>query len=154
MKKIFLFLTVIIFVSCNKNTVFSEFIQISEKGWSVDSSYRFTFDIIDSISLYEIDLMIRNANNFPRQNLWLELKREHNDNITTDSVNICLLDDNGKWIGSSAGSYYDGEYIYKRGMRLSTGRYTYIIRHIMRFDCLPGIKNLGMRVVRKDKYGR
>ena len=138
------------FFSCNGNVVFSEFREISSAGWNKDSVYSFNIEIVDTISSYGIDILLRNTDDFPRQNLWLSITRIKDDKIFTDTVNIDISDHYGRWRGRGIGSYFDNDIIYKENVSFyKSGIYTYQIRHIMRFDNLPGLKYVGMQILKE-----
>ena len=83
-----------------------------------NKSFAFNVEIEDTAASYEIDLMLRNTDVFPRQNLWLKVEQEHNGYlISVDTLNIFLLDHNGKWIGKGLCSKYDNEFIWKQQVR-------------------------------------
>ncbi|MDR2684976.1 MAG: gliding motility lipoprotein GldH, partial [Prevotellaceae bacterium] len=143
--------TVIVFFACNKSVIYSEFYVVPEfVGWSKDSVFTFGFDVEDTVLTYELDFLVRNTDNFPNQNLWLEIVKEHDGKIFIDSVNVFLSDDYGRWRGKGIGSYYDSQLIYKQNVKFyKSGRYTYKIRHLMRVEQLFGIKSFGLQVCRE-----
>lgn len=65
-------------VACNKQQVYSEFHSVEQTGWHVDSLMKYTVDISDSISRYELVITLRHTTQYPYQNLWLfEIGRAH-----------------------------------------------------------------------------
>jgi len=150
-KVIFSFLVAATFFSCNMNVISSEFREISGAGWNKDSIFSFEFNIADTLATYEIIFMVRNTDDFPRQNLWLGIELEKDGRIlSTDTANIFLSDDYGKWRGRGVGSYFDNEFIYKQNVTFyKSGEYTYNLRHIMRFDDLKGLKYVGLKVLKE-----
>ena len=156
-KVIFSFLVAATFFSCNMNVVSSEFREISSAGWHKDSVFPFVFTINDTLATYEIVVMTRNTDDFPRQNLWLGIELEKMDKtLSTDSANLFLSDDYGKWRGrdvkwhGSGGSYFDNEFIYKQNVTFyKSGEYTYNLRHIMRFEELKGLKYIGVKILKE-----
>jgi len=161
MKKVILsFLIAATFFSCNMNVISSEFREISSAGWHKDSVFSFDFTITDTLATYEIVIMTRNTDEFPRQNLWIgtELVKE-SKTLLTDSANLYLSNDYGKWrgrgkwwLGRGVGSYFDNEFTYKDNVTFyKSGKYTYNLRHIMRFEELKGLRYAGLKILKEKK---
>ncbi|MDR0831218.1 MAG: gliding motility lipoprotein GldH [Prevotellaceae bacterium] len=147
-KTLLILLSAFLFFSCNKNVIYSEYNDIS--SWSKDSVFTFNFEISDTISSYELDFLVRNTEDFPRQNLWLQIEKENNGTIFVDTVSVYFIDDYGRWRGKGIGSYYDNNFIYKQNVKFySSGKYTYKIRHLMRTDNLVGIKKFGFQICKE-----
>ena len=72
-RKNYLYLLLVIvsafFVSCNENTIFNEYTTVDNGVWAKDRSFAFNVEVSDTTALYEIDLLVRNIDIFPRQNL-------------------------------------------------------------------------------------
>ena len=160
MKKVILFILVFaIFFSCNRNVISSEFREISNAGWHKDSVFSFDFCVSDTLSTYEIVVMVRNTDDFPRQNLWLGIELgKDNRTLSVDTMEFFLSDDYGRWRGrdakwhGSAGSYFDNDFIYKQNVTFyKSGEYTYNLRHIMRFEKLKGMKYIGLKILKEKR---
>ena len=154
-RKNYLYLLLIIvsvfFVSCNENTIFSEYTTVDNGVWAKDRSFAFNVEVADTSALYEIDLLVRNTDIFPRQNLWLRITKEYRgQEIQCDTVNLFLLDESGKWTGSGSGTCFDNQFVWKRHIRFyKQGSYIFRIAHLMRFDILEGIDRIGLAVVKE-----
>ncbi|PID94800.1 MAG: hypothetical protein CSA89_00505 [Bacteroidales bacterium] len=148
---IILLVLTIAFVSCQRNTVYSEYTTIKDGVWAIDKGFSFSADITDTISTYQISIIVRNSDKFPRQNLWLSIDREHNDCLTTDTVNIFLLDEEGKWRGSGIGSTYDNNLIWQEKTKFPTkGEYKFTFKHLMRIEVLEGIERIGIEIIKEQ----
>ena len=153
-KKYLFFLLAIIsvfLISCTDNTIFDEYTTVDNGVWAKDRSFAFNVEVADTSALYEIDLLVRNTDIFPRQNLWLRITKEYRgQEIQCDTVNLFLLDESGKWIGSGSGTFFDNQYIWKQHIRFyKKGNYIFRIAHLMRFDVLEGIDRIGLAVVKE-----
>ena len=95
-KKYLFFLLAIIsvfLISCTDNTIFDEYTTVDNGVWAKDRSFAFNVEVADTSALYEIDLLVRNTDIFPRQNLWLRITKEYRgQEIQCDTVNLFLLD--------------------------------------------------------------
>lgn len=152
--KSLLFFTIVValvFFSCASNTIFSHYAEIKDGIWATDRSFAFNVEVEDTVSTYEIDILVRNTDVFPRQNLWLSIVQEFNgQEIRRDTVNISLLNEDGKWRGRGLGSSYDNQLIWKQRVRFPRkGSYVYHFSHLMRIDVLEGIERVGIEVVKE-----
>ena len=147
----FSFIVSAMLFSCNQNVVFSEYHNIPSNGWNKDSVFSFEFEIDNTLSNYAIDILVRNTDDFPRQNLWLGIELlKDNKVIFNDTTEFFLSDDYGKWRGKGIGSYFDNKFEYKKNETFyKSGKYICNLRHIMRFENLTGLKYIGLRIEQK-----
>ena len=152
-KVLFFIVAVLLFAACSNRTVFSDYTELDGGVWATDKSFAFNVEIEDTAASYEIDLMLRNTDVFPRQNLWLKVEQEHNGHpISVDTLNIFLLDHNGKWIGKGLCSKYDNEFIWKQQVRFpENGSYIFRFSQLMRIQVLEGIENIGIEVIKEKQ---
>lgn len=149
--KTILIFFILTLTSCRGKVVFSDYVSLPNSQWSKDKSYSFNVNIPDSSKTYELSLLIRNNDSFEKQNLWLSITQEHNGKIKTDTVNIFLLDENGKWRGSGIRNTYDNNLIWRSSYRFSqTGNHIFLFKHLMRSDTLQGIERIGIEVTEKQ----
>jgi len=133
------------------NVISSEFREIPSAGWHKDSVFSFNFNITDTLATYEIVIMTRNTDDFPRKNLWVGLELTQGGRVLlNDTANLILSDDYGKWRGGGIGSYFDNDFIYKQNVTFyKSGEYTYNLRHIMRFEELKGLEYVGVKILKE-----
>ncbi|KGN81776.1 hypothetical protein HW49_03885 [Porphyromonadaceae bacterium COT-184 OH4590] len=156
-KKKTLFGLIIVIISlsaCNNRAVYSDYTEIPSAVWAKDRFFSFNVEIDDVEALYEIDLLIRNNDMFPRQNLWLSAVQEHNGlQIKVDTVNVFLLDEQGKWRGKGLGTGYDNYFIWQQRVKFpAKGNYVFRFGHLMRIDVLEGIERIGIEVIKEKQY--
>lgn len=156
-KKKTLFGLIIVIISlsaCNNRAVYSDYTEIPSAVWAKDKFFSFNVEIDDVEALYEIDLLIRNNDMFPRQNLWLSAVQEHNGlQIKVDTVNVFLLDEQGKWRGKGLGTGYDNYFIWQQRVKFpAKGNYVFRFGHLMRIDVLEGIERIGIEVIKEKQY--
>lgn len=153
MKKQYSLLIIIALVlsSCHGRTVFSDFSEIEGLTWEKGEEYAFNVQIDDPAKVYELSLLIRNNDDFQKQNLWLCITREHNGQIEIDTVNIFLIDEMGKWRGSGLRNTYDNNLIWRANYHFpEAGSYVFRFLHLMRTDSLKGIERIGLEVMEKE----
>jgi len=120
------------------------------QGWHKDSVLHYPVNIDDSISPYEILIVVRNTTEYPYQNLWLFVDEYEEDVcIHRDTIEAMLADEYGRWLGKGSRRYelpllYSGSHRFTR-----TGNHTFTIQQGMRVDCLTGITEVGL-VIKKN----
>lgn len=135
-------------LACTTNDVFLNYQTINKKGWSEDSLCVFNTAITDSVSKYNVYINIRNKGDYPYQNLWLYINSMSPDStITTDTIELYLADQRGKWLGSGIGSVFEMPVLYQQNKKFKkAGIYKYSIIHGMRDSVLVGINDIGIRI--------
>ena len=61
----------ILLFSCQPETLYNQYQVINETEWRKEKVYYFTFEVNDITKPYDVQLYIRNNNQYPYQNLWL-----------------------------------------------------------------------------------
>jgi gliding motility-associated lipoprotein GldH len=145
-----LFLGFITF-SCHQKRVYEDFYSMGGRGWDIDSIARFNVKITEKYSSYNFIIASRNLESYPYSNLWLYLKIQAPDeSIIRDTVEIQLAQPNGKWIGKGTSGVYYNEFEYRSNIIFPLpGEYKISIRNAMRPDNLIGIKDIGIRIVKR-----
>ena len=132
--------------SYNPNN-YSCFADIAPEGWKDTVTFTFTPEIEDSIATGTLNLLVRNTNDYPYSNLWIEIEsREETDSglrTRPDTVCIQLADIYGNWHGSGIGTSYQlkrqvySAYTVRKGDSIR-------IRHIMRPTTISGLEQIGI----------
>ena len=153
LKIILLFGLLVVLGACDRNVVYSTYIDLPPTGWMKDSVYTFEIDVTDTAATYELDLLLRNTDSFESQNLWLFITRLQNGQPwKCDTLNIFIADEMGQWLGSGVGNIHNITVPYKGQLRFAAaGTYTYSIAHAMRCDTLQGITHVGLQLLRLDE---
>ena len=124
---------------------YSSFSAFENEEWSYYQPIEFFVDTLrDSIATGgTLLLSLRHTNGYEYSNLWIELSYQSEDTIKSDTFNIVLADDYGRWRGSGIGpSLQISDTLYRnftirKGMKLH-------LRHIMRPDTLTEIEQIGI----------
>lgn len=154
-KSISFFISVIILSvilsSCNQNTVYNKNVTLPSEGWYKNNAIAFNVHIYDSLENYEFSLITRNTINYRFSNLYIFLITEFpNGNISRDTIECILADDEGKWLGKGWGDIKENDIILKSGLRFPlTGSYKFLIQQAMRVDTLTGINDVGLRIIKE-----
>ena len=156
-KLLALFLTAVLLVSCESDTVFSE-VKAMEGHWGAEEVVEFKIPQLDSLKKYNLFLNIRNTNDYKYNNLFLIVNMNFpNGKTVTDTLEYRMANPDGSWMGQGIGAvkenklWYRG---YKSPFKFSeTGDYNVNIQHAMRKNGdingvvnLEGITDIGFRV--------
>ncbi|MEI6455390.1 MAG: gliding motility lipoprotein GldH [bacterium] len=146
----FLFLFLLLLVSCDPKRVFEENKAIPDRIWRDADKLVFQVDVNDTGIPYNIYLMIRNGTDYPYSNLYLFLKTTLPDGkISRDTIECMLADYDGRWLGSGIGSVKFNKFQFKKGILFSQkGRYLFEFDQAMRVNALQGITDMGLRIDR------
>ncbi|MFP4488769.1 MAG: gliding motility lipoprotein GldH [Bacteroidales bacterium] len=135
-------------VSCSPGDVYTDSRKIPEYSWDKDHELQLKADIQDTISTFDINLVIRTNNNYPYRNIFLFIKTlSPAGQSITDTVEYYLADEKGNWYGSGLGDVNDLSVPFKTSVTFpGSGSYTFNIRHGMREEKLEGVTDIGIRI--------
>jgi gliding motility-associated lipoprotein GldH len=141
------------FTSCNKSVVYSKYQSFKENEWFAKDKAVFEVDITDTKSLSNISLMVRHADGYPYNNLFLFVKTKYPDGkVLSDTMEIILANQKGEWQGSGAGDIFDLKIPIKKNVRfVLPGKYEFSFEQGMRVDPLPLIMDLGFEIEKSEK---
>jgi gliding motility-associated lipoprotein GldH len=144
-----LIFSILLLYSCaDKNRVWQQNANIKDCVWNKDTVLKFNIPTDDTLSLYSLFIDLRNRTDYSFQNLYLFLNiNAPNGNTITDTLNLILARDDGKWIGSGGlfSKFRENIFLYREYIRFpEKGNYSVNIRHGMRKDDLEGIFSVGL----------
>lgn len=149
MRKVVLLAVIsLLLVSCQQGVVFTEFQAISGRGWVVDSVVTFVPVLDDSVARYDMQLIVRHTDRYAYQNLWLfvDVKRD-SVLLRRDTIEAMMANERGEWHGNGV-SKYTLPLVYLAGVPLQFGEYEVVVQQGMREDMLPGITDLGLKLIK------
>ncbi len=153
MKKYLILLVIITLVSCERGVIYDNSVSVSDDGyWNCDTPAVFRVEISDTNTFCKMGILVRNSIQYGYSNLFLFVEETTPDSVVTrDTVEYFLADDYGRWIGSGFSTLYTNLFLYQDSLRYShPGTYTYTVRHGMRDPLLPGITDIGLKLI-QDK---
>lgn len=148
---IFSFFIVLCLFSCSNDTVFDQYISIENRTWDYDQKPTFTIDVKDSTARYNIYINIRHSTDYDYSNIYV-LLHEKGPKLIDSSYRkeIKLAELDGRWLGKSAASLYEVEYLAKENFTFpDTGFYTFSVEQNMRENPLKDIVDIGLKVIKK-----
>lgn len=138
-------------LSCqNKNTLFEDIERI-DNNWKKNNAKSFSIPILNKDGKYDLQLIIRNNNQYPYRNLYIftEIISPKGDSVI-DTLEYQLADVTGKWLGSGMGEIKQNTLIFKENISLQdTGKYKVNISHAMRENNLKGLEDISLMVEKK-----
>lgn len=154
-----LFLTVVMLVSCESNTVFSDS-QAMDGHWGADEVVQFKLPQLDSLKKYNLFLNIRNTNEYRYNNLFLIVNMTFPHGKTfTDTLEYRMANPDGSWMGQGIGNIKENKLWYKENVQFfEDGIYTVDIAQAMRNNGdvegvtkLEGITDVGFSIEEASK---
>jgi len=143
-------LLILVFGSCETNTVYTVTHTLSGYTWYRKDNLQFNFCIQDNTQPYDIYLLIKYAPEYPYQNLYLTyyIKDIQSTVLTTELKNYLLFEPKtGKPLGKGWGRNKRHELILLKNYYFSTpGTYTVELAQFMRTENLLGVHTVGIRV--------
>ena len=135
----------VLFSSCRKGVVYSEFIAIPSGEWDEKALPEFDFNITDNRAGYDILLYVRHTERYPYQNMWLFVRG--NPQQYRDTIEFYLADDRGRWLGDKHHGFIEMPGLLETNYHFpDTGRFYFAIQHGMRDSVLRGITDIGLEI--------
>lgn len=142
------FAVFLMLVSCNSNIVYSEYRKFKDYEWFAKDKAVFDVEITDTQSLNNISLMVRHADSYPFNNIFLFVTTRYPDGkVLTDTMEVVLANQKGEWQGSGVGDIFDFKVPVKKNVRFTqAGKYQFSFEQGMRTDPLPLIMDFGLEI--------
>jgi len=138
------FLILVLFSSCDSNTIVSESRSLSGV-WNKNETIDFTLPQLDSLKSYNLFVNLRNTNDYRFNNIFLIISMEfpHGKTIT-DTLEYKMANPDGSWLGAGIGSVKENKLWYKENVSfLEKGNYKIRINHAVRNNgTVEGVTNL------------
>lgn len=141
-------MAILFLCQCGRNTIFNQCQNIENIGWHKNSACVFDVEITDTIAAYRTEIILRNASDYPNQNLWLFVETIAPDStVATDTINYFLADKFGRWTGTGVGTIFTNTFPLNDSIVFQQkGIYRYKILQAMRYDYLQGITTVGLKI--------
>lgn len=140
-------ITVFLFACKYKVGFYEKAVVVPEKAWSSSFRPSFTIDVSDTSCTYNIYVIVRHTDAYHYNNLWINFTSIAPGSVAeTQKLNL-KLGDNSKWLGSSMDDVIEHRILVNRNpVKLSPGKYIFMLQNIMREDPLDEVMNVGVRV--------
>ncbi len=130
--------------SCNdyRCNDFSDYHRIDASGWRYADSLKFVPVHADSLCRGRFVVAVTQTDEYPYTELCMEVTMTDGEIHRNDTVAIRVVDDFGGWTGRGIGGSFQLTDTLSPLTHVSGNPVT--VRHIMRIDTLPGIRNVGL----------
>jgi gliding motility-associated lipoprotein GldH len=150
-KRSFLLLAAFSFVSsCYWTTgVFEKNLEFNDHEWSSSVKPDIAFDITDTVSLYNIYLVLRHTDAYHFNNMYVRatVKEPGNAQGRTGDYDLQLATNGKGWIGTAMDDIYDARILIQQKTRFrKPGTYHIKLEQLMREDPLKNVLSAGLRV--------
>ncbi len=145
------YLALLVFLyGCIEINLFEKQVPIEGQSWSRSYTPEFSFEIRDTVSLYNVYIVIRHTDLYGYNNLWLNIGRQApGDSMRFEKYNFALADAKG-WEGTGMDDIFEVRKLFATGTFRQAGTYKFAIAQIMRDDPLRYIMSVGLRVERVE----
>lgn len=136
-------------LSCSDGTVYDKFVNTPIAGWEKNDTLSFGVPRVPAGGQYASSLMLRISQNYPFMSLTIVVTQKvlPSGAVLTDTLRCPLIDKHGRTKGTGL-SYY--QYAFPvRSLELAQGDSVQVsVRHDMKREILPGVSDVGLKVVR------
>lgn len=138
---------IFLFAGCDTIDVYEKTAAIPKHEWSSNNLLSFDFTATDSLSYYNIYLVLRHTESYHFNNIWINFtSTAPGKNPQTQKLNSLLVNENG-WLGSAMDDIIEQRVLlFRHPTRLLKGNYKFSLQQVMREDPLQNILNAGIRV--------
>ena len=142
-----LFLLATVF-GCEQSRVFDKNLSIGKDGWAYGDALHFEVYVNDTSYSYNMFVNVRHTDEFPYNNLWINLSTTLPDQTVTQSkVDVELSAPDGTWTGNCVdGICYNTVLIQKNFRFPKEGKYQFTLEQDMRMNPIPNVLDVGIRV--------
>ena len=135
--------------SCHESGLYQKVVVIPQHQWETSFQPSFAFEIKDTTSRYQVYLIVRHADAYEYNNLWVRLHSmlPGENSWRSERFEITLASQD-KWLGSGMDDIFDHRVLlYRDPVKFSKpGLYQIRIEQHMRIDPIEHIFNIGIRV--------
>lgn len=142
---------IIIFIffltGCTQQTMYHSYYHVpQDKNWTNTDTVSLDIHITDTLKPYQLYFLIRNNTNYPYQNFRAAVSYNLPDTTvcTTDTLEIMLATQDGKWLGSGWAGLYQSTLLLKEVYITHPGNFTFKINHLLD-EGIKGIADVGIQ---------
>lgn len=134
--------------ACDTLDVYEKMAFFPQHEWKSSQKPDFRFQIEDTVSTYNIYVVIRHEDAYRYNNIWLNVTTQAPfDTARKQMLNLILANNAKGWLGVGMGDVFDHRILITRHpVKLKKGNYVFTLQQPMREDPLPYVLNAGIRV--------
>ena len=134
--------------SCTTIDVFEKNVAIPGFAWSTSFKPEIRFTIQDTVSRYNIFVVLRHTDAYRYKNIWMNVALQ-GPGITSppQRFDLSLAADDKGWLGSGMDDIFEHRLPLFRSIQFPrSGNYTFTLQNIMRDEPLEHVMNVGIRL--------
>ena len=139
-----------ILYSCTLTTgVFEKNVAIPKQQWESSFKPEIKFVIGDTISLYNIYLVLRHTDAYDYNNIWIQatVSQPGDAGAKSQRYDLTLATNDKGWLGTAMDDIYENRVLIQPETKFKKpGEYHFTIEQLMRQDPLKHVLNVGIRV--------
>ena len=131
--------------------VFEKNLDFKSHEWAASVKPDISFDITDTVSLYNLYIVIRHTDAYHFNNMYVRASvREPGEALgKTGDYDLQLATNGNGWIGTAMDDIYDARLLIQPNTHFrKTGTYHIVLEQLMREDPLQNVLSAGLRVER------
>ena len=115
MNKLFFFIGFLsLFMGCDSNRIFDEYVSIDDNTWKKDDTITFNLKVLDTISPQNLFINIRNNNDYKYSNIFIITEILAPNQFTTiDTLQYEMTDETGIWLGDGFSDLKENKLFFK-----------------------------------------
>jgi gliding motility-associated lipoprotein GldH len=140
--------------ACGPNYVIKESRDIAETGWAYKDTLDFAFEIADTTQLYDLEIVVEHATDFPYQNMYTLIStRFPSGRRLQKQLSLELADKAGVWAGVCGSKVCTITIPIQQGAYFNeAGPYLITLEQYMRIDPLPGLSRVTLQITPVGKH--
>lgn len=153
LKAVLLFVTVAVsFTACRQLDVYEKNVSVSNYQWKSSFVPGFDFEITDTVSAYNLYIVLRHTDAYHYNNIWLNITgvMDKDTLVSAPHVEMPLGSEDKGWEGTGMDDIWEvRKAINKKPVSFrKKGLYHFKVAQVMREDPLANVISVGMRVER------
>ncbi len=135
--------------SCLRTDLFEKNVSLPSRQWEKSFKPTITFNITDTVSAYNIFLVLRHTDAYHFNNLWVKMKSTApGDSVSSSSQFDLPLASQTGWTGTGMDDIFEHRILlYRRPVKFRMqGNYSVTLEQVMRENPLEEIMNVGIRL--------
>lgn len=140
--------------SCTQIEIFEKNTVIPKYEWQSNFKVTGRFAITDTVSAYNIYIVLRHTDAYKYNNIWLNIGLQPpGDSMHIQKIDLKLGNDANGWEGTGMNDIWEVRKLLngEPGRFKQAGNYNFSISQIMRDNPLLNIMSAGLRVEKKNK---
>lgn len=141
--------------SCDSNRVYEDTKTFNNSFWLADSIKYFEFEIPNNQDEYDILLSLRNGRDYPHRNIYVryEILDSTRASLDEELRNFQIFHPkSGYPYGNGSGNIYEHSFDLLAGYEFPyAGKYAIKVQQYMRYDSLPEIYSVGLRIEHSEE---